>query len=543
MITMPEETAPEDVDVAIVGYGPVGAAAANLLAPSGLRIAVFDAATGIYDKPRAIVVDHEALRMLQMCRLPGDLSELFSPYRGSHYVGVDGQVIRRFYPLPGTQRLGWPTSATFIQPEVERALRAGVAQHPNVDVRLGYQMTSLSDGAAAATLQFTELANGHVHRVRARYVFGCDGARSAVRSVIGTGFDDLAFDERWLVVDAWLTGAADLPELSIQYCQPKRPATFVLGPRNLRRWELKLLPGEDPDAFSRTDVIKTVLSDYVDVGAIDIWRSSVYRFHALVAERWRRGRIFILGDAAHQTPPFSGQGLCSGLRDVANLAWKVRHVEELGAEASLLDSYEAERKPHFRSVVARSLEIGKIVGELDLSRARARDKAMLAELDLGADGHPTYRQSGIPPLVTGVIGPAGHADPWAGTLFIQPGVRLGNSPAVLLEDVLDMRFALFCEDNEVLQWFDDDAARVWQRIGAQRVLIQPPGSQPAACPDGVVGLSGVDNLLADWLRTAGCRAVIVRPDRYVYGVLRSSADLRRLTTKLAADLFCERTIR
>ena len=347
-----------DFDVIIVGYGPVGATAANLLGHSNLKVAVLDAAAEIFNKPRAIVADHEMLRTLQMCGLPDPLSDYFCPYPGSNYIGVDGAIIKRFYALPEPYPLGWPSSATFIQPEFEGLLRRGVERHSNVEVFLGHELIELQYDEARANLKVKDIETGAFKTFTSRYLLACDGSRSFVRRTLKGTFEDLGFDEEWLVVDAWLTRPTNLPDISIQYCWPSRPATFVLGPRNLRRWELKLLPGEGPTDFESDGAIRGHLRPFVDVSAIEIWRSAVYRFHALVVDRWSDHTVFLVGDAAHQTPPFSGQGLCSGIRDAANIVWKIRHVEEVGADRILLGTYESERKPHFRTVVERSKKSG-----------------------------------------------------------------------------------------------------------------------------------------------------------------------------------------
>ena len=525
-----------DVDVAIVGYGPVGAVAANLLGRNGLRVAVFDQSKDIYDKPRAVVLDHEALRVLQMCRLPGDIGELFHPYPGSHYVGVDGEIIRRFYPTPPPHPLGWPSSASFVQPEVEALLRRGVDQLPTVKVYLEHELRSAESSGTSATATLRDPQGGTDVTVNASYLLGCDGGKSTVRRTIGTGFDDLAFDEEWLVIDAWLNRPARLPELSIQYCQPSRPATYIVGPRNLRRWELKLMPGERSESFRSEADVHRVLKDYVDVKAIDLWRFTVYRFHALVAQTWRRNRIFLLGDAAHQTPPFTGQGLCSGIRDAANLAWKIQHVSQLQASTQLLDTYEAERKPHFRAIVERSKGVGEIVGELDPQAASARDRRMRQEM---AEGHSEIsRQSGIPPLKGGLVArtASGEPLPLAGSLFIQPRVSDGTGNQ-LLEDVVPQRFLLLAKTPEPFEWFDTQASSLWKKLEAQKVLLRPRSGHAPGLPEGdALCLSDTDGAFQEWLGNAGAAAVIVRPDRYVYGLIDGPASLRDLARQLARAL-------
>src|SRR5262249_21154284 len=247
--------------------------------------------------------------------------------------------------------------------------------------------------------------------------------------------EDLAFDEWWLVVDVRLVRDAALPAKCVQYCWPSRPSTFVLGPGNLRRWEIKLLPGESPEEFGQPDNVKRQLARFVDPDAIEIWRSAVYRFHALLAERWRERRVFLLGDACHQTPPFLGQGMCARIRDAANLAWKLALVLRDGASDALLDSYQRERAPHRRPPVRTAKEFGQIIGELDADAARERDQRLRGQLERGEA--ETIRQRYIPDLAAGVIDDR-NGTKGAGTLFVQPRVRQGGG--ALLDDVLPFCF-------------------------------------------------------------------------------------------------------
>ena len=215
----------------------------------------------------------------------------------------------------------------------------------------------------------------------------------------GSAIEDLAFDEWWIVVDAWQRRPTALPEMNTQYCWPSRPASAIAGPRNLRRWELKILPHEKPEEFQDDARVREVLAGFVDIDAIELWRSAVYRFHALVAAQWNRNRIFLLGDCAHQMPPFLGQGMCAGIRDAANLIWKLLLVEKSGVSRTVLSTYQDERKTHVQNVVAQAKELGLVIGELDVEAATARDARLRAER---ISGEPA-RHRLIPPLTRGLI--------------------------------------------------------------------------------------------------------------------------------------------
>jgi 3-(3-hydroxy-phenyl)propionate hydroxylase len=354
-----------------------------------------------------------------------------------------------------------------------------------------------------------------------------------VRKQLDVPLEDLAFDEWWLVVDVRLVREAELPPKCVQYCWPSRPSTFVLGPGNLRRWEIKLLPGEVPEEFGQPDNVKRQLSRFVDLDAIEIWRSAVYRFHALLAERWREGRVFLLGDACHQTPPFLGQGMCAGIRDAANLAWKLALVLRAGASDALLDSYQQERAPHVRTLVATAKEFGQIIGELDPNAARARDERLRGELERGEA--ETIRQRYIPDLAAGVIDGRNGAK-GAGTLFVQPHVRQ-PAGAILLDDVLPFRFLIIATTGDVLAGMTPAACATWRCLRGERVVLHPPDQSGGPLGDGGRELIETDGLFANWANSHGCTAAVVRPDRYVFGLARDAAELNRLVADVHRHVF------
>lgn len=510
-------------DVAIVGYGPVGATLANLLARHGLRIAVVEQAADVYDKPRAITLDHEVLRVFQACGLAALIDTDTAVHPGTHYLGVDGEVIKKFDPMPPPYPLGWVPTATFVQPVFERALRDKVAQFANCDVRLSTKVTDIEqDGHGVIVTTDKGL-------IRARYVVACDGANSFARKKLGIALEDLAFDEWWMVVDAFEKNPVGRPAKCFQYCRPSRPGTFLPGPGALRRWEIKLLPGEEPEDFGAPDNVLAVLKDFTDVSRIDIWRSAVYRFHALLAETWSAGRVFLMGDAVHQTPPFLGQGLCAGIRDASNLAWKLAMVLGGQAHTSLLDSYEAERKPHVRAVVALAKDFGKIIGELDLEAAKARDRRLRAELVEGKA--ETVRQKFIPDLKDGMIAAGSKA---AGTLFPQPQVRSPGGTVERLDDVVPPGFTIFTATAETMNWLSPKSAADWSAIGGNRVIVTFDGEPETH--DGVLQVQETDRLFSNWLAANGINAVVVRPDHYVYGGAATPDELNGLASDLVARI-------
>jgi 3-(3-hydroxy-phenyl)propionate hydroxylase len=513
-----------EYDVAIVGYGPVGAIFANLLANYGLKIAVIERAGAIYDKPRAITLDHEALRTFQAVGLADVMEGAIAPHNGSHYLGIDGDVIKMFDPMPPPYPLGWIPNVTFVQPDAEQALRDKLAGYNDADVFLSATGVSLAQDEASVSLQVRDEA-GDEFEIRARYLVGCDGANSFVRKHLGIGLEDLAFDEWWMVVDTLTSEPAKRPARAFQYCWPSRPGTFVPGPRNLRRWEIKLLPGEDPEAVGAPDNVLRLLKGFTDISDLTIWRSAVYRFHALLGERWRDRRVLLMGDAVHQTPPFLGQGLCAGIRDAANLAWKLALVLRGSAGDTVLDSYEVERKPHVRSVVASAKEFGKIIGELDPVAAAARDQTLRAELKSGRA--ETIRQKFIPDLISGLIGPR---DKLGGRLFVQPRVRSAEGAVRRLDDLLKPEFAVVTATQEAMSWLSQTSLLGWRQLGGERIVIA--GSGEGAMRDGVLIVVEVDGVFSSWIQKNQVRAVIVRPDRYVFAGASNADELNVLMGNL-----------
>jgi len=505
-------------DVAVVGFGPSGAVATALLARAGLRVLAVDRAREIYDKPRAIAIDHEILRVLDNLGAAEAVLPHVAPFPASEHYGAEGQLIRRIDMVPEPYPLGYVPTMVFTQPPVEAALRAHAAATPGAEVLLGTALAGLEQDAAGVTLRLRD-ADGAEREARAAYAIGCDGAASTVRRALGIALDDLVFDEPWLVVDVRVGEAAlaRLPRVAAQHCDPARPVTYIVGPGNHRRWEIMLLPGEDPRAMEREAAVWPLLSRWLAPGEATLWRAASYRFHALVAAEWRRGRVFLAGDAAHQQPPFLGQGMCQGVRDVANLAWKLAHAVRHG-DGGLLDSYGAERGAHVRELTARIKAIGEYICERDPEAARARDARLLAEG--GGTARTVTRQEIVPPLSTGFLARAPH--PANGTLFPQPWVRATGSDGTgwrRLDAVAGAGWRLVLRG--------DVAAPAVPGLTALR--IGGPGGLPG-------GMEERDGVLAAWFARHGAAAAIVRPDHYVFGAAADGAGLDGLLADLRARL-------
>ncbi|MFM8862374.1 MAG: bifunctional 3-(3-hydroxy-phenyl)propionate/3-hydroxycinnamic acid hydroxylase, partial [Acidimicrobiia bacterium] len=355
------------VDVVIVGGGPVGVSMSLFCARHGLRSVVLERATSVYDLPRAIVRDDEVLRALWLHGAPDGLDTVTSPLPGAEFVDAEGRrIIGIELPVGIEFPLSFAPAVRYYQPDLEvflrdHALRAGV------EVRLGVEVRSVTQDADGVT---ATLDDGTV--VCGRWMVAADGGSSPIRKALGIEFVDQGFDQDWLVVDVRLhDGAGDeLPRFVQQLCDPVRPATFVPGHGPYRRWEFQLQPGEQRDEMPAR--VWELLAPWLGPDEAQVVRAVVYRFHATVAATFRAGRIFLAGDAAHQMPPFLGQGLCTGIRDAANLAWKLQWVTVGRAGERLLDTYDRERRPHAAGVVAHAVDSGRLIDQL-AGRGGAQD--------------------------------------------------------------------------------------------------------------------------------------------------------------------------
>jgi 3-(3-hydroxy-phenyl)propionate hydroxylase len=499
-------------DVAIVGFGPTGAIAAGLLGKKGIRTFVCDKSHDVYDKPRAIALDHEISRVFQQMGVGKKIKPFLEPFTDSVYYGVDGQIIKRMSTVAAPYPLSHTPSVVFTQPPVEKILREYASSHASVTVSLGLALTDVKQDDELATLSLT-LEDGHTSHVKAKYVIGCDGASSSVRSLVGIELEDLGFDEPWLVVDVMVNeqGLAKLPKTSVQYCNPERPATYVIGPGHHRRWEISINAGEDPKEVSTPEGAWKLLAPWLTQQDGTLWRQASYRFHALVANQWRKGRVFVAGDSAHQQPPFLGQGMCQGVRDAVNLCWRLEAVLKNEAAETLLDSYGLERKAHVIDLTTRIKGIGKIITERDVTKARARDSKLLA--DCGGVVNPMPRQDVQPALSAGLLGSVVH--PARGTIFPQPLLNQSTGIQVRMDDVYPAGWKIFFSANA-----GDDVVQAAKRHHLPALLSLKLGS-----PE----LTEAEGVLAKWFETHDIQAAIVRPDHYIYGVCQTSQDL---TTQL-----------
>lgn len=468
-------TRAQGADVAIVGCGPVGALLANLLGQAGLVVDIYDRERDIHPLPRAVHFDGEVMRIFQNVGLSEPIAGLArSTSQGMHFVNAEGRtlMVRRGIDGPGPH--GWAGNWYFHQPLLEQALRSGLTRFPNVHVHLGHEIDS-------------------VNEIDARYVVGCDGARSLVRQAIGSRRVDLGLHQPWLVVDLLCDSASPrvqaLPEHTIQLCDPKRPMTIVNVGGKRRRWEIMLMPGDDVERLADPQIFWPMMARWLGPDDAVVERSAIYTFHSVVQEGWRKGHLLLAGDACHQTPPFLGQGMCAGMRDAANLAWKLAAVIQGSAPESLLDTYESERLPHVREFIELAVKLGGVLQETDPDAANQRDRRFESGAEIFSYPRPQ-------------LGPGWRIDARSpvGTIFPQPRLNDGR----LMDEAIGQRFAIV-GDATLLEGMRTDA-----------VLLAG------------VGMS--------WLDEHGVRAAILRPDRYIFAVAHNREELERATLQMPAPL-------
>ena len=494
-------TSADVFDLAIIGGGPAGVLLANLMGQAGLNVCVLEQDAQIYPLPRAIHFDGEVMRIFQAAGLRAAVEAISRPgLKGMRFVNADGQTLMI---RAGTAALGPHGCANnyyFHQPQLEQVLRDGLNRFASVQLRLQHQVIDIDDQQDSVHLQVNDRVNNRAYALRARYVVGCDGARSLTRKQLQSGAHDLGLHQPWLVFDVILNdNAPELPDQTVQYCDPARPMTYCNVTGRRRRWEIMLMPGDDPVALQQEPMLWRLVSRWLRSDQARIERAAIYTFHSIVNDGWRRGRLLIAGDAAHQTPPFLGQGMCAALRDVHNLSWKLIMVLQGRANGALLNTYESERAPHVRAFIELAVRLGDVIQATDPQLARQRDERFLA------GSGPEIFQFPSPRLGPGVL----HGDSeWVGQPFPQPQLDDGS----LLDQRLGAQFAVIAT-ADILAGIAATTRLAWRR--AQ-----------------LVELTAVDSALVAWLETNKLQAVVLRPDRYVMAVASNALELDQITASL-----------
>ena len=503
-----------DSDVVIVGLGPVGGVLATLCAQLELSVTVVEKSEDVYRLPRAVAMDHEVLRQVGLIDIADDVLAASNPSEGYEFVNSEREILVARYQS-GLAPTGYPFANLFHQPSFERAVRNRLAKLPNVRILLGGEAVALEqDSETVVTTVRTP--DGHRH-IKSQFVVGCDGAKSFVRRWIGAPMQDLGFDEPWLVVDVRLPDSVEtLSTKGMQLCDPRRPTTSTQSGPGRHRWEFMLMPGEEPENVTHKDAIKRRLADWIDPETVSIERSAVYRFHGLIADQWRQDRVLIIGDAAHQMPPFLGQGLCSGVRDAFNLAWKLGSIVNDGTSNSLLDTVRSERSPHVRAITEAAIELGKLVCITNPDEAERRDERFKSDHDAGRP--PPF--PAMPRIRHGVLD-----DSAAGAVMPEPFAVTGNDrDTVRLDAIVGyVPLLVIACDLKLSAAAETAIDELKKRCPSLRVC-------QVGATDKHVALADADGHVQDLLDQA--EALLVKPDRIVFG----SGDVRTLANQWTSYL-------
>ena len=487
-------------DVIVVGCGPVGTTLAVLLAQQGHSVTILERWPNRYPLPRAVHLDHEVARIFQSAGIGADLAEITEPADVYEWRNGQGTILLRLGRV-GAGASGWPMSLMFHQPTLEEVLERR-ARALGVDIRRGCEVTDLTQHEGVVSVATSQ---GDVFE--ARYAVGCDGANSTVRTLLDVPMTELGFFYDWLIVDVILHDDRVFDPTNVQICDPARPTTVVSGGPGRRRWEFMRLDHENLDELeSRAWDLLEPWDVRPDNATVE--RRAVYTFAARHAERSRCGRVFLAGDAAHQMPPFAGQGMCAGIRDAANLAWKLDLVLTEAAADALLDTYDQERLPSVRHAIEFSIDLGKIICIPDPAAAAARDKAMAPLVG--------PQPAAAPPL-PGIEGGVTDADsPHAGSLFVQ-----GTIGGRRFDDVHGAGWRLVTIDPEPLE-LDPETRRWFASIGGR--VVRVPADHP---------------VYGRWFTEHDATAALQRPDFHLYGTARSpdraAALIEHLRTRLVSQ--------
>lgn len=493
-----------DTDVLVAGYGPVGATVAALLANAGLDVTVVEQEQSYYPLPRAIAVDDDAIRVWETVTGLGDRATkglIANPE--VTYETTGGRVFARIEPALATTPSGYPALGLFHQPTLEAELRRTAESFDNMTAINGTKVTGFQQDAEGVTVRLAGVEGGEEREMRAGWLLGCDGAASTVRKAIGSQFGGSTFSQRWIVTDLALDAAEPGKPETRFLCDPARPAVTMPMPGNRRRWEFMLFDGEDEEAMIADEPLGRMLREAGQAGGYKAERTTVYTFHARMASQWADGRVFLVGDAAHVTPPFAGQGMNSGVRDAGNIWWKIAAVERGAAEQVLLASYVIERRRHVKDMIDLAVRLGAIVQTTHQTVARLRD--LFFDVVLKLPGmRPWFRRMGWKPATLirrGFLqGNARRPRSAVGTQVPALEVSATDGSRTRLDDRVGPRFGLLSSRPDAWHGVEPGLRAMAETFGVELICAS---EEPT---------------VAEWLRKTGARTALIRPDRFVYGI-------------------------
>lgn len=504
-------TANARCDVLVVGAGPTGLVLAHLLSRYGLSIIVAEQNASTVGEARAVSIDDESLRTIQFLGLSEEVGKDIASGYGSEYLGPDRT---RFAVVqPSRSEYGWPKRNAFRQPLLERTLAQALAERPNVSLRFKTRYVSHDDNGRQVKVSLQ--GDGGARDVVCSYLVGADGGRSAIRKSIGAELSGSSFEERWLIVD--IDDTRDPFRETRVFCDPARPCLTLPGPHRTRRYEMRMLPHETVAEVEDEKRARELLAQFGPDADAPINRICAYTFHARIADRWSLGRVFIAGDAAHLTPPFAGQGMNTGLRDAANLAWKISAVVDGRLGEKILDTYQGERRDHARSMLRLAMTMGFVMAphnriQAALTRAAFRIASFVPPM---RDWLAQMRFKPKPRLMQGFfLTDNPLSKKLGGTMYPQPMVEQDGKP-VRLDDVIGAGFVCLC--------YGAEPAALAVQLGS---LSDKLGARVVGCLPRTLAFASqpLDTMIRDQTGEIGAllddtpAVVLLRPDRYVAAV-------------------------
>lgn len=548
---MKNHTAP--VEVVISGLGPTGLILAHMLGMRGHHVVVLEREPMFYGNARAVYTDDECMRVFQHLGVVADVQKDMLLETPVQFVRPDGSVMGQYMPL--ARPYGWPIVNFFYQPYLETTLTQHLARYPNVEVRRGRELVDFeqdTDGVtvkhqATKTFRFNDdtdaktsaTGDADVQTIRAHYLVGADGGRSPVREKLGVKMTGKNFPEPWLVVDLKQKNPSEglhhLPYFSF-VVDPEMPAVSCVQPDGFHRFEFMMMQGQTKEWLEQPETVRMLLSKYIDPDQFEVKRKLVYTFNALMADQWRKQRVFLAGDAAHMTPQFMGQGASSGIRDGFNLGWKLSAVLRSVAGDALLDTYERERKDHAQAMINVSVMLKNVVSMTHPLKTAVRDLAMKGVLL--TPGLREYFQNGdwkpAPIYTKGkYFGLARRSRKGAeGTMSPQPEVRGFDGSRVLLDDILGTDYALVGLDTDPRSELSEESRELLDRLGTRYVTLyrygqRPQGHQGKArtAPTDIAEIEDLGGSMISWFERAGFKTgaiAIIRPDKFTFGIVGSN---------------------
>ncbi|BBX30852.1 3-(3-hydroxyphenyl)propionate hydroxylase [Mycolicibacterium mageritense DSM 44476 = CIP 104973] len=527
-------TPQQQVDVVIVGAGPVGLTLANILGLQGVRTLVVEERDSLIDYPRGVGLDDESLRTFQSIGLVGQILPHTVPNQILRFYDARRRLLAEM--APPDARFGWPKRNGFVQPMVDAELLAGLDRFDHVEVAWGRRMETASQSADDVTVEF---ADG-IPTVRARYLVGCDGGRSATRHLMGVSFDGTTSATRWVVIDL-ANDPLGHPNSEVG-ADPDRPYASISIAHGIRRFEFMIHADETDEQAEDPEFVARLLAPFVPhPEKVDVIRRRVYTHHSRIAGAFREGRMLLAGDAAHLMPVWQGQGYNSGIRDAANLGWKLAAVVNGQAGDGLLDTYDVERRKHARAMIDLSTMVGRVISPTNRRVAALRDRMIR-----GASVVPTLKryvlEMRFKPMPRYEHGAVHHPKPPTaaspvGTLFIQPRVDTREHSDVLLDDVVGPGFAVLCWNNDPRSLLGAEAFERWKALGAVFIAARPQtqlhwtGADAPEDP-AVVVVGDRTGALKSWFDVHTESVLVLRPDRCIAG-----ADIAQRAPELSSALF------